>query len=67
MRLISHGAICAVNAREQRRLDKFRAAQERKRNEEAKKPRKDHGAEPLRSAVQHEQTRNAAQMRVTVD
>lgn len=68
MRIISHGAICAVNAKEKRRLEKYRAAQERKqRNEEAKKPRKDHGAEPLRSAVCYEQTRNAAQMRVTVD
>lgn len=40
MHIISNGEICAVNAREQRRLEKFRAAQERKRrNEEAKKPR----------------------------
>lgn len=30
MRLISHGAICATNAKEKRRLEKFRAAQERK-------------------------------------
>ena len=54
-RLISHGAICAVHAKEQRRLDKFRSAQERKqRNEAEKKPRKNHGAEPLRSAVRYE-------------
>ena len=30
MRLISHGAICATNAKEKRRIEKFRAAQERK-------------------------------------
>lgn len=36
--LVSHGAICAMNAKERRRLDKFRAAQEKKRKEkEAKK------------------------------
>lgn len=45
MRIVSNGAICAVNAKEKRRLEKYRAAMERKqRNEEAKKPRKNHGA-----------------------
>lgn len=55
MRLISHGKICAITAKEQRRLDKFRSAQERKqRNEAEKKPRKNHGAEHVRSALQDE-------------
>ena len=30
MRIISNGAICAVKSKEQRRLDRFRAAQDRK-------------------------------------
>lgn len=55
MRIVSNGAICAVNAKEKRRIEKYRSAQERKqRNETEKKPRKNHGAEPLRFAVQHE-------------
>ena len=45
MRLISNGAICAVNAREKRRLEKFRAAQERKNTE-------------LRKDVQNDRQRN---------
>ena len=55
MRLINNGAICAVKSKEQRRLERFRAAQERKRRNEAeKKQGKSHGAEPLRSAVRNE-------------
>lgn len=48
MRLVSNGAICAVNAKEKRRLETYRAAQERKRKNEAeKKPRKNHESKPL--------------------
>ena len=48
MRIVSNGAICAVNAKEKRRLEKYKAAQERKqRNEAEKKQGKAHGAEPL--------------------
>ena len=45
MRIVSNGAICALNAKEQRRLEKYKAAQERKRNGKETKPRKAHGAE----------------------
>ncbi len=37
MRIISHGAICAVNAKEKRRLEKYRAAQERKRKNDERR------------------------------
>lgn len=46
MRLTNNGAICAVKSKEQRRLERFRSAQERKqRNEAEKKQGKAHGAE----------------------
>ena len=53
MRLINNGAICAVKSKEQRRLERFRAAQSRKeRNNE--KPRMAERAERVRSADRNE-------------
>ena len=53
MRLINNGAICAVKSKEQRRLERFRAAQSRKeRNNE--KPRMAEKSERVRSADRNE-------------
>ena len=50
LRLINNGAICAVKSKEQRRADRFRAAQSRKeRNNE--KPRMAVKSERVRSAM----------------
>lgn len=58
MRLINNGAICAVKSKEQRRLERFRAAQSRKdRNNEKpqmEKPRMAVKSERVRSAVPDE-------------
>ena len=62
MRLINNGAICAVKSKEQRRLERFRAAQSRKeRNNE--KPRMAVKSERVRSDSAYTQEHNATQMR----